>query len=249
MKVSVIIPCYNFENYIEQAILSALSQKTNFDFEILVRDDKSTDDSYQNIIRYAGALSNNKVRILDSTVNLGASRNIKTLVDNCKGEYIAYLDGDDYWMNINKLQEQISYMDANTDCVMTFTGYWMKENGQYVPPEPGFWLCIPKTYQNGEVTTEQLLNGNPSSFGRVFRNINGLIKDWMLDCKFFDWVTSYELSKYGKLKYLDFPTGVYRAHGSGVLTSLTSQDLHNETEITKQKLIDNYNNWILEKNI
>ena len=53
MKVSVIIPCYNFEDYIEQSILSAVSQKTNFEFEILVRDDMSSDNSQVCIERVA----------------------------------------------------------------------------------------------------------------------------------------------------------------------------------------------------
>ena len=58
MKVSVIIPCYNFEEYIEQSILSAVSQKTNFEFEILVRDDFSSDKSKLNIERVANFNTN-----------------------------------------------------------------------------------------------------------------------------------------------------------------------------------------------
>lgn len=248
MKLSVIIPCYNFENYIEQAILSALSQKTDFQFEILVRDDNSTDSSYDNIIRYTDVMSSGIVSILDSTENFGGHQNIKTLIDNCKGEYIAYLDGDDYWTNINKLQKQVDYMDANPDCVMTFTGYWMKENGKYFPESSEYWLSLPNNYENEEVTTEQLLKTNSGTFGRVFRNINGIYKDWMLGSKFLDWLMNYELSKYGKIKYLDFPSGVYRAHGKGVSTSLSHSQIVEEIDITKQLILDDYTNWIKNKN-
>lgn len=152
MKLSVIIPCYNFEDYIEQAILSVMSQKTKFDFEILVRDDKSNDRSYENIERYSQS-----VRILESNDNLGATKNIKTLIDNCKGEYIAYLDGDDYWIDPYKLQKQVDYMEQNLDCVMTFTGYWEKTKSGYIPSSPYQWLCIPSDYEENEVITEKTI--------------------------------------------------------------------------------------------
>ena len=72
---------YNFENYIDQAILSALSQKTNFEYEILVGDDSSTDKSYMNIERYAYTPS---VTIIKYPINLGGQMNIKTLIEKSK---------------------------------------------------------------------------------------------------------------------------------------------------------------------
>ena len=123
MKVSVIIPCYKFEEYIEQSILSAVSQKTNFEFEILVRDDFSDDRSQLNIERVANFNSN--VKFFKSDENWGGQKNVKFLIEQSKGEYIAYLDGDDYWTDVNKLQKQIDFLDNNPDYVMTFTGHWI----------------------------------------------------------------------------------------------------------------------------
>jgi glycosyltransferase involved in cell wall biosynthesis len=77
MKVSVIIPCYNFEDYIEQSILSVVAQKTNFEFEILVRDDFSTDKSQLNIERVANF--NTNVRFFNPEENWGGDKNIKFL--------------------------------------------------------------------------------------------------------------------------------------------------------------------------
>lgn len=239
IKLSVIIPCYNFEDYIENAILSALSQKTSFEFEILISDDKSTDNTAKIIERFSDS-----IRIMNFSQNLGAAKNIKKLIENCNGEYIAYLDGDDYWTDINKLQKQIEYMDSNMDCVMTFTGYWMKEGNEYQPDDSRMWMCLPNYYENGEVTTEQLVNINPGTFGRVFRNIDGLIKDWMLDTNFFDWVTNYELSKYGKLKYINFPSGVYRIHNRGTSRSLGSEETDRDVKNLKLLINSDYQNWI-----
>ena len=111
MKVSVIIPCYNFEDYIEQSILSAVSQKTNFEFEILVRDDMSSDNSQVCIERVA--TFNPNVKYFKPEENWGF-KNIKFLIEQCKGEYIAWLDGDDYWTDIHKLQKQVDFLDTTT---------------------------------------------------------------------------------------------------------------------------------------
>ena len=216
MKVSVILPCYNFEEHIEQSLLSVVSQKTDFEFEILVRDDMSTDRSQLNIERVANYNSN--VKVFKSEENWGGQKNVKFLIEQCKGEYIAYLDGDDYWTDVNKLQKQIDFLDNNPDYIMSFTGYWSKDkDGGYSPDLPHQWLCL-FNFENNEVKTENLLSTNYVSFGKVFRNINGLIKDWMLDIEYMDWVINYELSKIGRIKYLDFPSGVYRLHNGGMFS-------------------------------
>ena len=100
MKVSVIIPSYKFVDYIEQSILSALCQKTNFDFEVLVRDDFSQDGSDKIIERLVPLYPN--LKYYPAIENLGFHKNIPFLINESKGEYIAYLDGDDYFIDQNK---------------------------------------------------------------------------------------------------------------------------------------------------
>lgn len=239
MKVSVIIPCYNFEEYIEQSILSAVSQKTNFDFEILIRDDMSTDRSQINIERVANF--NTNVRFFNPEENWGGTENIKFLFEQAKGDYIAYLDGDDYWTDVNKLQKQIDFLDSNPDYVMSFTGHWIKyKDGGYAPSNPNQWLC--STRQTEDITTETLLNGNWVSFGRVWKNIS-VIKDWMMDLPYLDWPMNYELSKFGKIQYLDFPTGVYRQHSGGVYSELTREQEQEGTNRVIDKLLIDYKNY------
>jgi len=240
MKVSVIIPCYNFEDYIEQAILSAVSQKTNFEFEILVRDDFSSDRSQLNIERVATFNAN--VIFFKPEENWGGERNIQFLIEQSKGEYIAYLDGDDYWTDINKLQKQIDFLDSNPEYVMTFTGHWIKyKDGGYAPSLPYQWLCA--TYKSEDITTESLLKGNCISYGRVWRNINNLIKDWMMDLPYMDWPMNYELSKFGKIQYLNFPSGVYRQHSGGVYSELTREQEQERTNRVIDKLLIDYNSY------
>jgi glycosyltransferase involved in cell wall biosynthesis len=248
MKVSVIIPCYNFEDYIEQAILSAISQKTNFEFEILVRDDMSTDNSQICIERVSNFNSN--VIYFKAEENLGAGGNIKFLTDKAKGEYIAYLDGDDYWTDVYKLQKQVDFMDSNPDYVLNFTGYWTRKENEYSPSLPYQWLGLPNHFENDEIKIEDLIKGSwSSSFGRLFRNTPGLFKDWMMDVVYFDWITNYELSKLGKIKYLDFSSGVHRIHNNGALSGMELEKRENHSRDILRLILNDYEKFIKNNKI
>jgi glycosyltransferase involved in cell wall biosynthesis len=120
MKVSVIVPAYKFVNYLEQSLLSTLWQKTNFEFEVLVRDDFSQDGSEEIIERLSTFYPN--LKHFRATENLGFHKNIPFLLSQSKGEYIAYLDGDDYFFNEYKLQKQVDFLDSNPDYSMHCTG-------------------------------------------------------------------------------------------------------------------------------
>lgn len=250
MKVSVVILCYNFEHYIEQCIMSVATQKTNFEYEILIRDDFSSDRSKESIDRIcmcckSSAEIRNFSRTHEPNKNLGLNglNNFNFLLSQAKGEYIAYLDGDDYWIDPYKLQKQVDYMEKNKDCVMTFTGHWQKNlDGTYEPSDPNLWLALPMSFvpQNDEVKTEDFLHYNWCVFGRVFKNIDEIIKNWMHGLPILDWPINYKFSKIGKIKYLDFPGGVYRIHKSSTYGNL-EKDKQNEHINRVRKIIrENY---------
>lgn len=213
MKVSVIIPCYNYEKYIEKCIMSVLLQNVNFDVEILISDDNSNDSSFgiiNRIFNFYKNFKNFKIRIFKQVENLGEINNTKFLLENSIGEYIAYLDADDYWINPNKLQTQVDFLEENKDYSMCFTGYITLENNVYIPcVDSSCWLC-----PIGDLNSESLTNGNNigSSSSRVFRKYDNLIKDYFYKFPYSDWTLNFELSLLGRIKYLDFPSYVYRYH-------------------------------------
>ena len=111
-RVSVLVPCYNAGAYLAQALQSLLAQ-TYQDFEILVVDDGSTDDSA------AVAKSFFSVRYLyKSHSGISATRNLA--LKEARGELVAFLDADDLWLP-EKLQKQVSYLDENPDCQLVYT--------------------------------------------------------------------------------------------------------------------------------
>lgn len=104
---------YNHEKYICQAINSVLAQKTNFNYEILVGDDASTDDT-KNLLnsRYQ---DNDKVRLFLRNKNVGASKNAYTLFMHAKGKYLCACECDDYWTDEHYLQAMADWLDSHKD--------------------------------------------------------------------------------------------------------------------------------------
>jgi glycosyltransferase involved in cell wall biosynthesis len=115
---SVLILTYNQEQYIAQAIMSALEQKTVFPFEIIVGDDCSTDTTGK-IIAEIAAKHADRIKIYRPEKNQGALKNEQHLVGMARGKYICILEGDDYWTDPLKLEKQLSFLEANPDYGMT----------------------------------------------------------------------------------------------------------------------------------
>ena len=110
--VSVLLTVYNQEEYIARAIEGILSQKVNFRFEIVVGDDASTDHSVNVILEFHRRYPEVIVPVLRAT-NLGGAQNFTDLFRRARGRYLAFVDGDDLWINQEKLQSQYDFLEKN----------------------------------------------------------------------------------------------------------------------------------------
>lgn len=115
MKVSVIINCYNGEEYLSECLKSVESQ-TFQDFEIIFWDNCSTDNSAEIAKGYS------KLRYYRAEHNAGLGNARKEAIKRANGEYIAFIDSDDVWNN-EKLKLQVEKMDSNPDCGLILTNY------------------------------------------------------------------------------------------------------------------------------
>lgn len=225
MKLSVIILCYNFQDYIETCLLSVLNQKTNFDFEILVCNDNSTDNSKTCIENIAK--NNPKIKLYNNEKNVGPQISYKRLLDVAKGQYIAYLDGDDYWTDPNTFQYQIDFLDSNPDYFMCFTGYYEKlKNGFF---DLNNDLNLFKT--NGGIPkddndyTEKLIYDNVVHFSKIYRNDKRFFKNYFYELSILDWPINFEISLLGKIKYFNYPSGVHRLHDNNIMAKIANDNL------------------------
>ena len=120
--VSVCVLTYNHERYIAQCLESVLRQETSFPFEVIVRDDASTDGTPTILEQYAKRYPATLRLILESRNTWGdlAYKPLfgKVFAPVARGRYLASCEGDDYWIDDFKLQQQFDYMEAHPTCLL-----------------------------------------------------------------------------------------------------------------------------------
>lgn len=141
-KVTVLMPVYNGEHYLREAIESILNQSFS-EFEFLVIDDGSTDHSAEIVASY----NDPRIRVLRNGRNLGLIATLNSGIEIAKGEYIARMDCDDVSLP-ERLEKQVAYLDENPDCAVIATHVMlMDESGA----PRGTWSDDAKTATYGEI--------------------------------------------------------------------------------------------------
>lgn len=222
MKVSVSLITYNHEKYIRQSVESILMQEVNFDYEIVIGEDCSTDRT-RDILLGLQAKYPDKIRLLLPEENLGMVKNFATTLGACQGEYIAMLDGDDYWTSSHKLQKQVDFLDRHRECAICFHNvtafYEDKSQGPYL-------LC--SANQKEFSTLEDLFKFNfmPSSAVMFRRGLVGELPAWYYGLKMEDWPLHILNACHGKtcadggsIGYINEVMGTYRIHHQSVWSS------------------------------
>jgi len=129
-KVSIFCMVYNHEPFIRECLEGFLMQKCNFDYEIVLGEDCSTDNSREIIIEYANKFPG-KFKLLLHDKNIGAAQNQKIVFENCTGKYIAMCEGDDYWTDPLKLQKQFDVLESNPNYCMCVHRHIIKKNNRF----------------------------------------------------------------------------------------------------------------------
>lgn len=112
IKLSICCISYNHAEFISQAIDSFLSQRVDFNYEVVISDDCSNDSTSDIINNYA-TLYPNLIRVIPREKNVGMNYNFFSSLGSCCGEYIAICEGDDYWTDFDKLCKQIEILDRD----------------------------------------------------------------------------------------------------------------------------------------
>ncbi len=165
--VSVFVITYNHEKYIAQALDSILMQKTNFDFDIVIGEDGSTDNTTNIITEYEEKYPD-KIKAKCHNPNISMMSNVIDTLRRCTGKYIAMLEGDDYWTDPLKLQKQVDLMELHPEVYICGhqTDFLHEFQGGYLEKRPAVFNGI--SFLSFE---EVVMGGNvfhTSAF--VFRN-------------------------------------------------------------------------------
>jgi glycosyltransferase involved in cell wall biosynthesis len=212
---------YNHAPYFAHAVESALAQETSFDYEIVIGEDCSTDGTRELVAQYARDYPE-KIRAFQAASNLGMRENFLRTWKACTGEYIAMLEGDDFWTSRTKLQRQVDFLDTTPECSLCFHKVTVvRQDGSILVGHDGSNI----EYANNVKTLsgiEDILRKNFIATPSVmFRN--GLIAElpvWATKIAMLDWLLWALHATRGQLGYIEGVMGSYRLHAGGAWSAL-----------------------------
>jgi glycosyltransferase involved in cell wall biosynthesis len=218
-KVSVCLITYNHERYIARALQGVAEQQTDFPFDIVIGDDASSDGTRDAVVEFVEG-AGVPCRLLPEEGRLGITRNLGRTLDACQGDYVALLEGDDYWTDRQKLARQVRLLDRDPGVAACFHSVCtVDDEGRQTPARP--W---PRLRRSRLSVDDLLVRGNflPTS-SVVFRNrLFGSLPGWYFD----HWIGDLPLhalnALHGCLAFIDAAMGAYRIHAGGAF-SVTSQ--------------------------
>jgi glycosyltransferase involved in cell wall biosynthesis len=214
-KVSVCVVTYNQEKYINQCLQSIVDQETNFNFEVLVSDDCSTDGTRAIIQKFAEKYPG-IIKPIFHKKNIGAFKNFLSTHDSAKCEYVCHVDGDDYWFP-GKLQHQNDILDECENVVQCWTcAYVVDDNNKIVRtfPSKAARLLYPRNLQSEDLALSYALVGQHSTqmYRRTARDRSLIIGDVL------DFYVAFIISLSGTSYY---SKSIYSAYRVGANDSAT----------------------------
>jgi glycosyltransferase involved in cell wall biosynthesis len=120
--VSVKMITYNHGPYIAQAIEGVLQQRTNFVFELVIGEDCSTDGTREIVLDYQKKYPD-IIRVIATDQNVGMKKNSLRTLKACRGKYLAFCEGDDYWHHPLKLQKQADHLESHPECGLVYSSH------------------------------------------------------------------------------------------------------------------------------
>ena len=217
--VTVFIPTYNQKEFIAKAIESALTQKRNFEYEIMISDDGSTDGTPDIVKQYCMKYPD-IIRSIGDGVNRGISKNFKRGFKQARGEYVAVLEGDDYWTDPDKVIKQKLFLDKNQGHSMVFSKILVHDMQRDMKSTlPRQDNIVGDTLTGIDFLNDPNMNliGNFSCCmfrAEVMRNAPELIYENRIN----EIGVAFYLEKVGPIGFIDEVMSVYVQHGKGVWT-------------------------------
>jgi len=175
IKVSILVATYNHEKFISDCLNAIISQKTRFSMEIIVHDDASTDATPEILKKYVDQYPGLISVIRQSKNIFNTGQKVWPILHRAaKGEYIAYCDGDDIWLNQSKIELQVEFLEKYIDYSFSFhASVGITTNGSF-DDHRSKSLNLDR-----DISAEELLSFNFGGFvlfgSMVHRNISGLL--------------------------------------------------------------------------
>lgn len=238
--ITIVITTYNLDKYISKCLDSILSQNVQFNYNIIIADDSSTDKTLKILRAYEKKYT--FIKILSSNRNLGSLSNSIRALELIDSPYFVFIDGDDYFINDNKLQHQIEFMENNLDFSMCGGNTKYLKDNEYVDN------TIPNKSHLNEFDIDDFIDGKGyfiHTSSLLYRNIvynKGIPKEYkesigtLYECAFRgEDIRFLDHLLLGKVKIFDEDYSVYRIHSNGMWQGSSVFKKNLETTISKLK--------------
>lgn len=223
--IDIILCSYNQEAYIAQALQSILAQKVEADIRVIVADDSSTDKTPQIIQQYEKQ-SPFPFLYLHSDTNLGMHANYRRAFAACTGDYVAILEGDDWWHTDTHLSQHVNFLEKHPRHSMSYnlTAIHMQDTGITRNQR---WLFDDRQYLSIHLR-QQIAWGNQigNLSSCVFRTrLLHKLPDAFYQLKFADWELGIMMARKGPIAMLREVTSTYRINNKGQWSALSSEEM------------------------
>jgi glycosyltransferase involved in cell wall biosynthesis len=244
IKVSVIVISYNHDKFIDQCLDSILNQKCDFNFEIIIGDDASSDLTQSLIIKKQKDFPDILFAHLNKS-NLGMNYNLANMIHLAKGEFIAFCEGDDFWHNPDKLQKHYNFLKNSQIHSMVYSDYGRLQT----IGNKNHWIqhTINTNIENGNSPrTYDLLKDIHIHISAIMAKTD-LVIDYLKSdffnpkLKLGDVPMFLYLSTQGKIEYLKFSASTYRLNPASITNSSKASRLsvvHDHVAVSRLRWVE-----------
>lgn len=214
-RVSVLLVTYNHAAYIAQAVESVLAQQFDGGWELVIGEDCSTDNT-RTILQQFAQREPGRIRLFSRERNLGLAGNLCAAWRACRGDYIAMLEGDDYWTSPHKLARQVAALDAHPEWSMCFHRVQVINEDSRPPFLEPYEDTFPTESGLADILRRNFV-GNVSTMYR--RGILPEVPESLQRVVQQDWPLHVLHARRGPIGYLPEVMGVWRHHGRSLWSS------------------------------
>jgi len=239
--VSICCIAYNHESFIRECLDGFLAQETTFPVEVIINDDASSDRTAAIIREYEGRYPHifNCICQYENKFSKGVNPLFDIVFPLAKGKYIAICEGDDYWVDSQKLLKQVLILDENDDCSICFHNAKILKNGSlvdnYLKKIGPDTTTITDLAKDNYIYTASCLVRNYYSQG---------LPAYFDSCPVGDYPLLLYAAQRGKIKYIDECMSVYRIHDGGVWSTKTAIEKLESSAAIFKHLMNNFNSEV-----
>ncbi|MDX5477728.1 MAG: glycosyltransferase [Cyclobacteriaceae bacterium] len=224
MKKAVVSVCmitYNHVKFISEAIEGVLKQEVDFEVELIIADDCSTDGTEEIVQNFCkNHPKGDWIKYHRHAENKGMMPNFIWALQRCEGEYVALCEGDDYWCDSSKLKCQVEFLSQNPDCILSFhDALFLFDNGRkrkfsdkyyFLNREDNYYTIVDLQRYKWFIPTCSI----------VYRNL--ALPQWLSKSSIGDFSLQLILSDKGRFHFKHEILGVYRIHPQGISNFVNS---------------------------